>query len=125
MSEPIGPISAEMRLAQLIGDNEFFAQAPAVAPAAPTGLPESPSVAKTGLTGNAFDDILNKTIEALNGVSRSEFYANQLAEKYVHGQAELQDVMVAQAKMSVMTTLAVTTVNSAVNTFKEITQIQI
>ncbi|MDD5593670.1 MAG: flagellar hook-basal body complex protein FliE [Candidatus Margulisbacteria bacterium] len=125
MSEPIGPISAETRLAQLIGDNEFFAQAPAVAPAAPAGLPGSPSVARTGLTGNAFDDILNKTIEALNGVSRSEFYANQLAEKYVHGQAELQDVMVAQAKMSVMTTLAVTTVNSAVNTFKEITQIQI
>jgi flagellar hook-basal body complex protein FliE len=128
MVEAIGPLTAEARLAQLIGGNEFggdfLAQAPIITPAAPAA-PQAPGTGQVGLTGNAFDDILNKSIEALNGVSRSEMYANQMIDKYLHGQADLQDVMVAQSKMSVMTTLAVTTVNTAVNTFKEITQIQI
>lgn len=126
--EAIGPLTAEERLAQLVGGNEFggdfLAAAPTVTPAVPAA-PQAPEPGRVGLTGNAFEDILNKSIEALNGVSRSEMYANQLVEKYVHGQADLQDVMVAQSKMSIMTTLAVTTVNTAVNTFKEITQIQI
>jgi flagellar hook-basal body complex protein FliE len=128
MIAAIGPLTAEERLAQLVGGSEyggdFLAQAPTISPAAPAALP-APGVGQTGLTGNAFEDILNKSIEALNGVSRTETYANQMIEKYLHGQADLQDVMVAQSKMSVMTTLAVTTVNTAVNTFKEITQIQI
>lgn len=124
----VGPLTAEARLAQLIGDNgygsDFLAQAPTVSPASPAA-PQAPAVQNIGLTGNAFEDILNKSIEALNGVSRSELHADQLIDKYRHGQADLQDVMVAQSKMSVMSTLAVTVVNSAVNTFKEITQIQI
>jgi flagellar hook-basal body complex protein FliE len=87
----------------------------------------TPAPASTGvpLTGNPFDDVLAKAIEALDGVSRSELYTNQLIDKYVRGEAELQDVMIAQSKMSVMSQLAVTTVNAAVNTFKEITQLQI
>ncbi len=122
----VGPLTAEARLDQLIGDNEFFAQAPTIAPAsAPAAPAETPTTARTALTGNAFEDILNKSIEALNGVSRSERYADQVIDKYLHHQADLQDVMIAQSKMSVMSTLAVTTVNTAVNTFKEITQIQI
>jgi flagellar hook-basal body complex protein FliE len=48
-----------------------------------------------------------------------------MVEKYAKGEADLQDVMVAQSKMSVMVQLAVTTVNAAVGTFKEITQMQI
>ena len=124
----IGPLTAEQRLAQLIGGNEyggdFLAQAPAITPAAPAA-PPAPGAGRVGLTGNAFEDILNKSIEALNGVSHTEIYANQMVDKYLHGQADLQDVMVAQSKMSIMETLAVTTVNSAISTFKEITQIQI
>ncbi len=122
----VGPLTAEARLDKLIGDNEFLAQAPTIAPAsAPAAPAETPTTARTALTGNAFEDILNKSIEALNGVSRSEMYADQVIDKYLHHQADLQDVMIAQSKMSVMSTLAVTTVNTAVNTFKEITQIQI
>lgn len=124
--EAIGPLTAEARLDQLIGDNEFLAQAPAISPAGGPAAPlEAPAAGRVGLTGNAFEDILNKSIEALNGVSRSEIYANQTIDKYLHGQADLQDVMIAQSKMSVLSTLAVTTVNTAVNTFKEITQTQI
>ena len=124
----VGPLTAEARLSQLIGENnygsDFLAQAPNVSPASPAA-PQAAGAEKIGLTGNAFEDILNKSIEALNGVSRSEMNANQLVDKYLHGQADLQDVMLAQSKMSVMTTLAVTVVNSTVNTFKEITQMQI
>ncbi|MGB9613085.1 MAG: flagellar hook-basal body complex protein FliE, partial [Candidatus Margulisiibacteriota bacterium] len=76
-------------------------------------------------TGNPFEDILAKAIESLEGVSKTEIYANQLVDKYVRGEAELQEVMIAQAKMSIMVQMAVTTVNAAVTTFKEITQMQV
>ena len=125
MATPIGPISAEMRLAQLIGGDDLLAQVLPAAPVSPAAPAAPADVSKTNFTGNAFEDILNKTIESLNGVSRTENHANQLIDKYARGQADLQDVMVAQAKMNVAVQLAVTTVNSAVNTFKEITQIQI
>jgi flagellar hook-basal body complex protein FliE len=128
MTQAIGPISlsaAENRLAQLIGDDNFLAQAPTALAAAPAGAPAAVPVARSEFSGSPFDDILNKTIESLNGVSNSERYTNQLVEKYARGQAELSDVMIAQAKLSVLTTLAVTTVNTAVNTIKEITQMQV
>ncbi|OGB90247.1 hypothetical protein A2625_02860 [candidate division WOR-1 bacterium RIFCSPHIGHO2_01_FULL_53_15] len=123
MAQAIGPISAETRLAQLLGGDDMFAQVSPTEPAAPAAV--SPAPAPVNFTGNAFEDILNKTIESLNGVSRAETYANQLTEKYIRGEAELHDVMAAQAKMNLMAQLAVTTVTSAVNTIKEITQIQI
>ena len=121
MVNAIGPVNPEIRLAQLLGE-DYIAQTPAVAPAS---TPAAGSVGNTAFTGNPFEDILSKAIESLNGVSRSEMYANELAEKYIRGEAELHEVMVAQAKMNVLVQLAVTTVNAAVTTFKEITQIQI
>ena len=122
MIQAIGPIGAEMRLAQLLGEDQIFAQTP-VAPA--TDMSAGVGAASKPLSGNAFEDMLTKAVEALEGVSQTEVTANQLVDKYMHGEAELQDVMVAQSKMSIMVNLAVTTVNSAVNTFKEITQIQV
>ena len=120
MVQAINPISAEMRLAQLLGEDQIFAQAPV-----PTDMSAGAGSVSRPLSGNAFEDMLAKAVEALEGVSKSEVTANQLVDKYIHGEAELQDVMVAQSKMSIMVNLAVTTVNSAVNTFKEITQIQV
>ena len=128
MTQAIGPISmsaAENRLAQLIGDDSFLAQAPTAMAAVPAETPAAPYAAQAGFSGSPFDDILNKTIESLNGVSNSERYTNQLVSQYARGQAELSDVMIAQAKLSVQTTLAVTVVNTAINTFKEITQMQV
>ena len=117
MAEAIGPVSPETRLAQLLGDDYDIAQvSPTVAP----GFAE-----KTTFTGNAFDDILSKAISALNSVSASERYADQMVNRYVRGEVELHEVMVAQSKMSIMVQLAVTTINTAVTTFKEITQMQI
>ena len=75
--------------------------------------------------GNVFDEVLGKAIDALNGVSEVELTANQLIDDYAVGKAELSDVMVATAKMTVAVQLAVTAITSAVNTFKEITQMPI
>lgn len=123
MVEAIDPVMAEMRLAQLLGD-DLLTQAP-FTPAAPTAVAPAPAASSVNFTGNPFEDILSKAIESLEGVSKSEVYANQLMDKYIRGEVELQDVMVAQAKASIMVQLAVTTVNAAVNTFKEITQMQV
>ena len=110
-----------MRLAQILGE-DFLAQAPRAAPG-PT--PAAEPAGRTEFSGNIFEDILSKAISSLEGVSRSEMYANRLVEGYLRGEIDLKDVMVAQAKMSIMVQLAVTTVNSAVTTFKEITGMQI
>lgn len=123
MAQPISPIQAEMRLAQIFG-NDFLAQAPEtigeVSPAANPG--QTPALE---LSDNPFEVMLNKAIESLNSVSHQEVYANQMVDKYLKGEAEIADVMAAQAKMNVMVQLAVTTVNTAVTTFKEITQLQV
>lgn len=124
MVQAIGPIGAEMRLAQLLGDNDIFAQAPAPV-SGPVPTTPTTQTERSQFSGNAFEDILSRAIDSLNDISRTETYANQLIDQYTRGQAELQDVMVAQAKMTVATQLAVTTVNAAVNTLKEITQMQI
>lgn len=88
------------------------------------GMPAE-AVTPTAKSGNAFDGMLSKAVDALNGVSETEFTANRLIDDYAAGKAELSDVMIATAKMSVAVQLAVTTITSAVNVFKEITQIQI
>ena len=111
MVEGIDPIN--LKLAQILGDEEIRPSAAGkVAP--PAEFPTNP-----------FEDILSKAVDALEGVSRQEFHTNQLINKYVQGEADLQDVMVESSKASIMVQLAVTTVTSAVNTFKEITQMQI
>jgi flagellar hook-basal body complex protein FliE len=89
------------------------------------GVTEAPKLSRAPLTGNIFEDVLSKAVEALEKVSNTEFYANQLIEKYIAGEADMQDVMVATSKMSLMVQLAVTTVTTAVNTFTEITQMQV
>lgn len=121
MVEPIDPIQAELKLAQILGD-DFLAQAPEAAP----GLAPALELAgRTEFSGNPFEDVLSKAIDALEGVSRSEIYANQLIDKYMRGEVELHEVMATQAKASIMVQLAVTTINAAVTTFKEITQMQV
>ena len=121
MAEQINPIDAELRLAQILGE-DFLTEAPGSVPAAAPGVSAGQ---RTEFSGNPFEDVLSKAIDSLEGISRSEIYANELIDKYLLGEVELQEVMVAQSKMSIMIQLAVTTINSAVTTFKEITQMQI
>ena len=105
VNSPTAPIA----LAQVGG----VLDKPAVKSAAPTQ------------TGNIFDQMLGRAVDALNNVSETEWNANKLIDGYVAGKVELSDVMVATSKMNVAVQLAVTTITTAVSTFKEITQISI
>jgi flagellar hook-basal body complex protein FliE len=87
--------------------------------AAATTAPRAPE------TSNVFDNILSRAVESLNGVSQAEMNANQLIDKYVSGKAELSDVMLATSKMTIAVNLAVTTITTAVSSFKEVTQMAI
>ncbi len=113
MVEAIDPLS--LRLAQLLGEEEV------AAPLAPPRVTEAGGLFPT----SPFEDILSRAVNALEGVSKAEVSANQLIDRYVRGEVDLQDVMVQTSKMNIMVQLAVTTVNLAVNTFKEITQMQV
>lgn len=78
-----------------------------------------------GAASSPFEDILNRAVNSMEGVSRLEMESNNLISKYIEGQAEMSDVMIASAKTNIAVQLAVTVVTSAVTTFKEITQMQI
>lgn len=83
------------------------------------------SAARPLETTNIFDNMLGRAIDSLNSVSQSEINANQLIDQYIAGKAELSDVMLATSKMTIAVNLAVTTITSAVSSFKEITQMPI
>ncbi len=72
-----------------------------------------------------FDDLLSKAVDALENVSAMEGKTDILMRGYAAGQVDLSDVMIASSKMNIAVQLAVTTVSSAVTTFKEITQMQV
>lgn len=91
------------------------------APGAPAAA-AAPSVPETG---NIFDEMLGRAIDSLNSVSEIEMNANKLIDDYIVGKAELSDVMIATSKMTIAVQLAVTTITSAVSSFKEITQMAI
>ena len=76
-------------------------------------------------TENIFDEMLGKAVDALQNVSNVEMNANKLMDDYLAGKVELSDVMIATSKMTLAVQLAVTTITSAVSTFKEITQMPI
>ena len=114
MVSPIFPISLDgdemnnMRLSQLEG-----------------AVGASPIGGNLNLAENPFEAIFSKAVSALDGVSATEFRANDLIDKYIKGQADLQEVMVATSKMNIMIQLAVTTISSAVTSFQTLTQMQI
>ncbi|OGC05135.1 hypothetical protein A2276_04240 [candidate division WOR-1 bacterium RIFOXYA12_FULL_43_27] len=112
MPESIAPVY--MRLAQLLGDEGAKPVSSAAIGTSPLEFQKSP-----------FEDMLSKAIDSLDGVSKQEIRSNELIESYLKGDAELSDVMVETSKLSVMVQLAVTTINTAVTTFKEITQMQV
>jgi flagellar hook-basal body complex protein FliE len=102
---PIMPIT----LAQVEG--------PVAAPAAPATTPSR--------SESIFDQVLGRAVDALDSVSQTEMNANRLIDDYIAGKVELSDVMIATSKMTIAVQLAVTTITSAVSTFKEITQMPI
>ncbi|MBI5700658.1 flagellar hook-basal body complex protein FliE [Candidatus Saganbacteria bacterium] len=117
MVEPIDKL--QLRLAQLLEDDIPQSSRPSSVQITPQ-IGSSPFV-----SSNPFEDVLAKAVNALDNISKTEMRANQLIGDYIHGKADLQDVMIATSKSSVLIQLAITTINSAVSTFKEITQMQV
>lgn len=116
MIESIGNIDPRL-IAQILGPDEVPAPAP-LSGAQSTATSEFKKV-------RTFDDVLEKAVGSLEGVSKIENDTNLLIQRFTEGKAELSDVMIATAKMNLSVQLAVAVVTSAVNTFKEITQMQI
>ena len=114
MVESIGRIDPRL-IAQIMDPDEGIVASP---------VKQSP-VSEEFKPIRTFDDVLQKATESLEGVSKTENDTNLLIRQYTEGKAELSDVMVATAKMNLSVQLAVAVVTSAVNTFKEMTQMQI
>ncbi len=116
MVESIGRIDPNL-LAQILGPGETLP--------APVSVPQQPPAGEEFRQIRTFDDVLQKAVDSLEGVSRMEHDTNMLIQQFVEGKAELSDVMIATSKMNLSVQLAVAVVTSAVNTFKEMTQMQI
>ena len=114
MAESIGRIDPRL-IAQILGPGEEIFTSP---------VKQAP-VSGEYKSFRTFDDVLEKATQSLEEVSNIESDTNLLIRQYAEGKAELSDVMIATAKMNLSVQLAVAVVTSTVNTFKEMTQMQI
>ncbi|KAF0133470.1 MAG: hypothetical protein FD145_1269 [Candidatus Saganbacteria bacterium] len=113
MVEGIDPLS--YKLAQLMGEE---------APVSKVEISEN-AEASPFVSDNPFEKIFSRAVDALEGVSEAEKKSNYLISEYLQGRGDIQDVMVQSSKVGIMVQLASTTINLAVSTFKEITQMQV
>ncbi|OGI07429.1 MAG: flagellar hook-basal body complex protein FliE [Candidatus Margulisbacteria bacterium GWF2_35_9] len=77
------------------------------------------------LKENLFKASLDKAIDGLNQVSQQELKADNLIKDYVNGKADLDQVMIEVEKANLSVSLALTVVNQALQTFKEIMQMPV
>ena len=90
-----------------------------------SGLAENIKPAPRPVTGNLFEDMLGKAMDSLQGVSVSEVKANSLIHGYLEGKVDLVDVVTAVSELNFMVQLTQTVAQSAIQSFKEITSMQI
>ena len=90
-----------------------------------SGVGPGAAAAGKPATGNIFEDVLNKAMESLQGVSATENKTDALIQGYLDGKVDLMDVMTASSELSMVVQLATTVATQAVASFKEITSIQI
>jgi len=72
-----------------------------------------------------FQLFIDKAIEVLESISDLDFKVNNLTEKYVRGEASIDEVSVEMTKLNLAVSFATTLLSSATGAFKEITQIAI
>ncbi|MDD5456935.1 MAG: flagellar hook-basal body complex protein FliE [Candidatus Margulisbacteria bacterium] len=77
------------------------------------------------LETNIFQDTLDKAVDSLNKMSAQEIKAEKLINDYVQGKATLEDVMIEIEKANLSVSLALTVINTSVQTVKEIMQMPI
>lgn len=74
---------------------------------------------------NVFQSVLDRAVESLNSISSQELQADRMIADYVQGKAPLEEVMISIEKANLSINLALTVINSCVQTFKEIIQMQV
>ena len=77
------------------------------------------------LNQNLFQIALDKAVDSLNRISQQDIKANALINDYVDGKVPLEEVIIQMEKSSVSISLAMTVINSAVQTTKEILQMAV
>ncbi|MEK6557331.1 MAG: flagellar hook-basal body complex protein FliE [Candidatus Margulisiibacteriota bacterium] len=77
------------------------------------------------LKKSVFQDALDKAISSLNTVSGQEIRSEQLIQNYIQGTASLEETMIEIEKANLSINLALTVVNSGVQTLKEIMQMPV
>ncbi|GEM_PF-2753209 len=77
------------------------------------------------LNENLFQIALDKALDGLNRVSQQEIKSDALINQYVDGKVSLEEVIIQMEKATVSLSLAMTVINSAVQTTKEILQMAV
>ncbi|MFA5879539.1 MAG: flagellar hook-basal body complex protein FliE [Candidatus Margulisiibacteriota bacterium] len=77
------------------------------------------------IEGSAFQGILDNAVGILQQVSNTEFQNNKLIDDFVQGKASVDDVIISTNKLTLEVSLATTIINTGVQTFKEIQQMQV
>ena len=77
------------------------------------------------LAVSPFQIFLDRGIDALESVSEMEFRVNDLIDKFMQGQATIDEVSIETSKLNLAVSFATTVITTATTTFKELTQMQI
>lgn len=77
------------------------------------------------LDDNLFQITLKKAVDSLNRISQQEMKSDLLIQGYVEGTVPLEEVIIQMEKSTVAINLAMTVINSAVQTTKEILQMAV
>ena len=74
---------------------------------------------------NIFKTALDRAVDSLNSISSQERNAEGLIQDYIQGKAGLDEVMIEIEKANLSINLALTVINTSVQTFKEIMQMPV
>lgn len=83
------------------------------------------NVVKDPLAEDLFKVTLDKAVDSLNSISAQEIKADQVLNAYLEGKAPLEEVMIELEKSNVSISLALTVINTTVQTLKEILQMPV
>jgi flagellar hook-basal body complex protein FliE len=75
--------------------------------------------------GPPFQQFLDNAVSSLTEISEQEVATDTLINNYIAGDASIEEVILATNKLSLAIQLAVTVVNTTVQTFKEIQQMPV
>jgi len=83
------------------------------------------NIPKYKLDESPFQMILDNAVQSLQQVSNTEYQNNNLIDEFVKGKASVDEVLVSTNKLSLEISFATTIINTGVQSFKEIQQMQV